>query len=80
MKFKVRTGIVEIETKDPYMRSFLVAGDGGNTRINVYRNDRNFFFRVVVKEPRENQRTLSNAFREKDVKDYLAKRAKMRVK
>lgn len=46
MKFKVKEGIIEIESKDPYMRSFLVPSDNGNCRVNVWSNKRNHLFTV----------------------------------
>lgn len=43
---KVKTGIVEIESKDPYMRSFLVPSGKGNCRVNVWSNDKTDLFTV----------------------------------
>lgn len=38
-RFRVRSGIVEIETTDPYLRSFIVATPcGRQCRVNVWRN------------------------------------------
>lgn len=46
MGIKVKSGIVEIESKDPYMRSFLVSCNGENCRVNVWSNDKNLRFTV----------------------------------
>lgn len=43
---KVKSGIIEIKTKDPYMRSFLVSTDRGNARINVWHNKKNHLYTV----------------------------------
>lgn len=43
---KVKSGVVEIETKDAFMRSFLVPGDKGNVRVNVWSNTKNSLFTV----------------------------------
>lgn len=35
-KIRVKKGIVEIESRDPHMRAFLVPGEKGNVRVNVW--------------------------------------------
>jgi hypothetical protein len=42
----VKKGLVEIPTTDPYMRSFLVPGDRGNVRVNVWHNSKNHLYTV----------------------------------
>lgn len=41
--FNVKTGFVEIETKDPTLRSFLVPSECGNARVNVWTSKNGLF-------------------------------------
>lgn len=45
---KVVSGFIEIKTKDPYMRSFLIPGINENRRVNVWHNDKNSFLTMSV--------------------------------
>lgn len=58
MSFRVRTGIVEIESKDPYMRSFLVPGDLGNVRVNVWRKGSAFTVGTYMNHPKKGKTQL----------------------
>ena len=45
----VKSGIVEIKSSDPYMRSFLIPNARkGNCRVNVYSNKRNGLYTAVI--------------------------------
>lgn len=46
MSIRIKKGVVEIESKDPWMRSFLVPGDGGDVRVNVWSNNKDNSFTV----------------------------------
>ena len=71
---RVKSGIVEIKTTDPYMRSFLVPSDLGNARVNVWSNNRNNLFTVgtYLNHPKQGKTQL---FRknctEEEVKEIL---------
>lgn len=72
--FRVRKGIVEIESKDPYMRSFLVPSDLGNCRVNVWRNDKNSRFTVgtALEHPTKGKTQLfRKGLTEKEVMELL---------
>lgn len=45
---RVKSGIVEIKTKDPYLRSFLVAGEEASHRVNVWSNSKNSFYTMSL--------------------------------
>lgn len=62
----VKSGIVEVKSKDPFMRSFLVPkSKKQNCRINVYSNNKNDFYTVVIQKGKRNQVTRGLA--EQDV-------------
>lgn len=56
MKLKVKTGFVEIKTKDKYLRSFLVATESGSARVNIWTNRKNDLVTVGVQYPRSGKR------------------------
>lgn len=72
---RVKSGVVEIKTTDPYLRSFLVPGSLGNVRVNVWANGRNRLFTVgtYMEHPKQGKTQL---FRrdctEAEVKKILA--------
>lgn len=74
MKFRIKSGIVEIPSSDPWMRSFLVPSDRGNARVNVWSNAKNSLYTVgtYLEHPKQGRTQL---FRrnctEKEVKDIL---------
>lgn len=45
---RLKSGIIEIKSKDKYMRSFMVQTPDGPCRVNVYSNERNNFFTVAT--------------------------------
>lgn len=55
---KVVRGIVEIESKDPYMRSFLVPGEFGNVRINVWRKGDSYTVGTYMDHPKKGKTQL----------------------
>lgn len=46
MKMKVPTDCKRVESRDPYMVSFVKPTPNGSVRINVWKNDRNPLFTV----------------------------------
>ena len=71
-KYTVKKGIVEIESKDPYMRSFLVPGELGNVRVNVWESGLTYTVGTYMNHPKKGKTQL---FRrnctEKEVKQIL---------
>jgi hypothetical protein len=72
VNWRVRSGIVEIESKDPYMRSFLVPGDLGNVRVNVWKKGELYTVGTYMHHPKKGKTQL---FRrnctEKEVREIL---------
>lgn len=71
---KVISGIVEIKTSDPFMRSFLVPNDKENCRVNVWSNSRNNLFTVgtYLDHPTQGKTQLFRKnLTEKEVKELL---------
>lgn len=58
MKYRVVRGAVEIESKDPYMRSFLVPGDLGNVRVNVWRKGSRYTVGTYMDHPKKGKTQL----------------------
>lgn len=46
MRIRVKSGVVEIPTTDPYLRSFFVPTERGNCRVNVWTNKKSGLFTV----------------------------------
>jgi hypothetical protein len=46
MNFRLRTGLIEIPTSDPYLRSFLVMTKDGQCRVNVWSNKKSGLYTV----------------------------------
>lgn len=70
----VKKGIVEIESKDPYMRSFLVPHNGENCRVNVWSNDKDNTFTVgtSLRHPRKGKTQLfRKGLKESEVLELL---------
>jgi hypothetical protein len=68
---KVKSGIIEVKSKDPYMRSFKVPqGKLGITAINVYSNKKNTLFTVVICKKDGVVKSKKNLL-ESDVKEIL---------
>lgn len=71
---KVKSGIVEIKTKDPFMRSFMVATEDGPCRVNVHSNKRNNLFTVSTDllHPKQGKNQLfRKGLTESEVKQIL---------
>lgn len=71
---RVKSGIVEIESKDPFMRSFLIPNESGNCRVNVWSNNRNRLFTVgtCLQHPKKGKTQLFRKnLTEKEVKELL---------
>jgi hypothetical protein len=55
----VKSGVVEIESKDPTMRSFLVPHNGANCRVNVWRTKNGYFtVGTYLNHPKKGQTQL----------------------
>ena len=73
MSFRVKSGIVEIESKDPYMRSFLVPdGLQGNCRVNVWKSGHSFTVGTCLDHPKQGKTQLFRRnLNEKEVMELL---------
>ena len=71
--FRVKSGIVEIESKDPYMRSFLVPSELGNARVNVWKaKNGSFTVGTYLHHPKQGKTQLFRRnLSEKEVKELL---------
>lgn len=72
-RFVVKSGSVEIPTRDPHLRSFLVPdGQGGNCRVNVWESGMFFTVGTALSHPTKGKTQL---FRRKltckDVEEIL---------
>lgn len=55
---RVQKGVVEIESKDPHMRSFLVPdGSGGNARVNVWESGLFYTVGTYMYHPGQKKKT-----------------------
>ena len=74
MKIRVTKGIFEIESKDPWMRSFLVPTETGNCRVNVWSNSKDRLYTVgtCLLHPKQGKTQLFRKHcTEKEVKEIL---------
>lgn len=74
VKFRIKSGLVEIKSTDPYMRSFMVATEDGECRVNVYSNSRDNTYTVAtaLKHPVQGKNQLyRKGLTEKEVKEIL---------
>lgn len=70
----VKSGIVEVKSKDPFMRSFLVPkSKKTNCRINVYSNNKDDFYTVVIQSGKRHK--VTRGLTEKQVIDLLKKKS-----
>lgn len=70
----VKSGIVEVKSNDPFMRSFLSKGSRRkNCRINVYSNSKDDLFTIVIQKGKSNQ--VRRCLTEKQVIDLLKKKS-----
>lgn len=73
---KVKSGLLELKQNNPYKRSFKVPpGSHKITQIDVYTNEKNHYFSVVICLANGKNRTRRGLL-ESDVKEILNKHAK----